>query len=123
MSISKLFPSKYLKAEDIEDGELVTIGEITVEKVGQAQEEKPVIHFAEHKKGVILNVTNAKAIAKLYGDEEDDWKGKKLTLMSIPSRTPSGEPTMSISMKPVAAPRKTKAATNMAAALNDEVPF
>ena len=64
MSISKLFPSKYLKGDDIEDGDTVTITKVTVERVGIDQEEKPVIHFEEKDKGVILNKTNAQAIAK-----------------------------------------------------------
>ena len=101
MSILKLFPSKYLKHDDIADGETVTISEVRVEEVGQDKQEKPVLYFNEHHKGAILNVTNARAIAKVYGDEEGEWQGKKLTLVTIPSRTPQGEQTTSICMKAV----------------------
>ena len=45
MSVSKLFPDKYLKHSDIEDGEIVTIKEVVVETVGREQEDKPVIYF------------------------------------------------------------------------------
>ena len=121
MSISRLFPSKYLKADDVEDGETVTIKEVMVEAVGMDQEDKPVIYFDEHPKGCILNKTNAQSVAKVYGDEEDDWFGKKLVLMTVPSRTPAGEATTSIRMKPV--PAKKKAASEMEAALDDNVPF
>ena len=122
MSIMKLFPSKYLKHDDITDGETVTISKVKVEEVGQDKQEKPVLYFAEHDKGAILNVTNARAIAKCYGDEEGEWQGKKLS-WSIPSRTPQGEPTTSICMKPVAPAVKKKAAADAAAALDDEVPY
>jgi F0F1-type ATP synthase alpha subunit len=108
MSIKKLFPSKYLKPDNINDGDVVVIEKVVVEKVGMDQEEKPVIYFREHAKGVILNITNAKAIAQVFGDEESTWPGKKLVLISIPSRTPRGEATMSISMKPIASTTRTK---------------
>ena len=123
MSIMKLFPSKYLKHDDIDDGEIVTISEVKVEEVGQDKQEKPVLYFNEHYKGAILNVTNARAIAKVYGDEEGEWQGKKLTLVTIPSRTPQGEPTTSICMKPVASAAKKKAAAEVAAAVDDEIPY
>ena len=96
MSIFKLFPSKYLKPHDIEDGEIVTIKAVMVERVGVDQEEKPIVFFNEHDKGVILNKTNAEAIAKVFGEEEDDWPGKRLALVTVPSRTPQGEATTSI---------------------------
>ena len=116
MSIMKLFPSKYLKHDDIEDGETVTISEVKVEEVGQDKQEKPVLYFNEHYKGAILNVTNARAIAKVYGDDEGEWPGKKVTLVTIPSRTPHGEPTTSICMKPAAPALKKKAVAQVAAA-------
>ena len=104
----RLFPSKYLKHDDIADGETVTISEVRVEEVGQDKQEKPVLYFNEHHKGAILNVTNARAIAKVYGDEESDWQGKKLTLVTIPTPHPTGEPTTSICMKPGCRRRKRK---------------
>ena len=120
MSIFKLFPSKYLKPHDIEDGEIVTIKAVMVERVGVDQEEKPIVFFNEHDKGVILNKTNAEAIAKVFGEEEDDWPGKRLALVTVPSRTPQGEATTSIRMKP--APAKKKAAAKTATAVSDEDP-
>jgi hypothetical protein len=128
MSIMKLFPSKYLKPDNIEDGETVTISDVQVEEVGQDKQEKPVLYFNEHEKGAILNVTNARAIAKAYGDDEGEWPGRKLVLVTIPSRTPQGEPTTSICMKPVVpaafrmkpAPRTKKEAAEETA--KDETP-
>ena len=83
-----------------------------------AQEVKPVIYFDEHQKGVILNKTNAQGVAKVYGDDEDDWLGKRVVLVTVPSRTPAGEATTAIRMKP--APEKKKAASEMEAALDDD---
>lgn len=42
--------------------------------------EKQIIYFVESKKGMVLNKTNAKRIARLYGPETDDWKGKVIEL-------------------------------------------
>jgi hypothetical protein len=83
MSIMSRFPSKYLGAADITDGEIVTINSIADEKVGEEQELKPVIYFDEHPKGVVLNVTNAKALMAGYGDDESLWTGQKVMLFTV----------------------------------------
>ena len=45
-------------------------------------ERKYLLMFEETPKTLILNKTNAKTIAKLYGGETGDWKGKRITLFS-----------------------------------------
>lgn len=78
--LGDLFPSKWLKASDLdEDGLAVTIKTIDVEKMNDG-EEKAVVYFKEISKGLALNKTNAKSISKLYGDDTDDWEGKKITI-------------------------------------------
>jgi hypothetical protein len=78
---SDLFPSRFLKAEDIGDGDLtVTIQSIFMEELGQDQDEKPVLYFAETKKGLVLNKTNCDAITKLYPGQIGDWIGKRIAL-------------------------------------------
>ena len=42
----------------------------------QSQEAKPVIYLREHPKGIIINVTNAKAIANDLGEDETEWTGR-----------------------------------------------
>src|SRR6476659_477300 len=81
MKISDVFPSKYLKAEDLEGASVtVTIEEVKREEVGPKKESKPVISFAETLKRLVLNKTNAATIAKLYGEETDEWLGKRIIL-------------------------------------------
>jgi hypothetical protein len=122
MSILDRFPSKYLKASDIAPGEVVTVREVRDELVGPEQDAKPVIYFHEHPKGVVMNVTNAKSIAKDLGEDETEWAGKKLVLSLIETRSPrSGEPVDAIRMK--AAPLKKKAAAEVTAASEGKVPF
>jgi hypothetical protein len=119
MSILDRFPSKYLKASDITAGDIVTVKEVRDELVGPEQDAKPLIYFLEHPKGVVMNVTNAKSIAKDLGEDETAWTGKKLVLTLIETRSPrSGEPVDAIRMK--AAPVRKKAAAEATA---EEIPF
>jgi hypothetical protein len=43
---------------------------------------KPIISFKEDVKDFICNKTNAQFIAKMHGDDTDDWSGKKIGLAS-----------------------------------------
>ena len=83
MKISDVFPSKYLKAEDLEGANVtVTIEEVNREEVGPKKESKLVISFVNARKKMVLNKTNAATIAKLYGEETDEWLGKRIILYS-----------------------------------------
>lgn len=83
MKISKLFPSKYVKAADLGGKHVtLTIEKLVVEELGHGaeKENKPVLYFHKATKGLILNRTNAMAVAALYGDESDHWTGKRITI-------------------------------------------
>lgn len=85
MKISTAFPSSTLKAADIEDGDLIlTVTDVQIETVGQGKdaEDKPHVYFQETEKKLVLNKTNAATIAKLYGDDTDDWRGKRIALFA-----------------------------------------
>lgn len=83
MKISALFPSKYVKAADL-NGKTVTltIAKLVVEEMGHGSEKqsKPVLYFEKATKGLVLNRTNAMTIVGLYGDETDDWVGKRISI-------------------------------------------
>ena len=82
MKVGAMFPSNYLKAEDIGNKKItVTMAKVELETMPQGdKEEKPVLYFRNGKKGLVLNVTNASTIAEAYGDETDGWKGKPIVL-------------------------------------------
>ena len=85
MHTTTLFPSKFLKAGDLDAGpQTVAIREIAVEEIGQGQkrESKPVLYFQNREKGLVLNVTNTRAIEGAYGTETDEWEGKSIELFS-----------------------------------------
>ena len=78
MKLNSLFPSKYLRAGDLDGDLLGTMKSLMVEEINQ--EKKPVLYFREDTKGLVLNKTNGKIISSLHGDETDNWPGKKITL-------------------------------------------
>jgi len=85
MKISSSFPSKFLKAADLPDGQFVkvTIDHVAIEDVGgkdDSDDMKPVLYLVGKQKGVVLNKTNSNTIAAAYGDETDDWNGRLIAL-------------------------------------------
>lgn len=83
MKISRLFPSKYVKSADL-NGKTVTltIAKLVIEEMGHGaeKERKPVLYFQKATKGLVLNRTNAMTVVALYGDESDDWVGKRISI-------------------------------------------
>lgn len=84
MKMSEAFPSKYISAADVGSEPTVQIRTVEMEQIGQGSEPpKPVVYFERARKGMVLNKTNANAIAQLYGDETDNWRGKHITLFPV----------------------------------------
>lgn len=88
MKISEMFPSKYLKAADFAEDQVMvaTIRNVEMEELTKKNGEadsKPVIYFREKDiKPFVCNKTNAAIINKIYGvDDTDDWIGKRIALM------------------------------------------
>lgn len=89
-----LFPSKWLAAADLEGQDKpVQIKQIVAsEEVGQSKDKRPILYFNGVVKGMVLNKTNAKRIAKLYGADTDEWVGEWITL--YPSECDFGDETV-----------------------------
>lgn len=82
MRISEAFPSKYISAADLQGKPArVIMGDIQMEKVGD--DTKPVLYFEGKEKGLVLNKTNANAIAYAYGDDTVDWRGGEVELFTV----------------------------------------
>lgn len=83
MKLNEAYPSKFLAAEDLAGRPAnVTIVSAEVKDIGQGadKDRKIVLGFSGKSKMLVCNKTNAKTIAKLYGDETDDWIGKMITI-------------------------------------------
>lgn len=83
MDVDLLFPSKYIKAADLQ-GKDVTL---TIENVvgdelegDKGKQYKGIVSFVGKKKKLVLNRTNALCIKAMFGRETEEWKGHKITL-------------------------------------------
>ena len=97
MDVRKLFDKEFIYAYDLE-GRDVTV---TIERVqggtligeGGKSNKKPVLYFKGSKKGLALNITNARTIAGLYVSfDSEKWLGKKITI--YPTTTTFGSRTV-----------------------------
>jgi hypothetical protein len=83
MNVMDAFPSKYLKASDLQGREItVKISHIMMEEIGQDKQTKPALYFMGKEKGIILNKTNATNISAAYGPDTDEWAGKSVVLFT-----------------------------------------
>lgn len=80
MDMNQLFPSNFLKAADLAGPITVAIKAVSMQTIGQDSKPKPVLTFLDLTKEMVLNKTNAQAIAKLYGANTDGWAGKQIVL-------------------------------------------
>ena len=82
-TVGDYFPTKYLRAADIQGDMPVTIAR--VEDAIMGDDTKPVVFFNEFAKGLVMNKTNCMHIAQLLGSERfSEWAGKKIVLFQMP---------------------------------------
>jgi hypothetical protein len=82
MKLSTAFPSNYLSAPDLLGREVpVVIDHVAQEVLGD--DSKMIVYFRNHKKGLVLNITNARTIAEAYTDETDNWVDGSIVLFSM----------------------------------------
>ena len=80
-NIDDLYPSKYLKAADLQGRALlVTIDRLAIEEVGQEKDQKPVLYLVGKQKAIVLNKTNSLAIANGHGRDYSQWRGKQVEI-------------------------------------------
>lgn len=137
MNIQEAFPSKYIKAADLNDQNVRVIMErVEMEDIGD-DGDKPVLYFRGKSKGMVMNKTNSNNIAIVYGDETDDWVGKEIILYptmvdyqgrSVPAirvRPPQAKDRQASEIRKSNGPQTAHITRRPAIAedLNDEVPF
>ncbi len=81
MNINEAFPSKFLKAADLEGKKIkLQIDRISMENFDD--DAKPTAYFVGKEKGMVLNKTNSMILGAEYGPETDNWVGKSISLYS-----------------------------------------
>lgn len=96
-TVSQMFPSKYLKAEDLSGKSYsLTVVSASVEKLRQfdgSQAWKVVLAFDKAQKLLILNKTQCKALADITGSERfETWPGVTVKLSA--GMAQNGKPTI-----------------------------
>ena len=83
MKMKDMFPSNYLKADDLQGQAVrVKIANVRQDDFGGGEGLKNVLLFQGKSRGLVLNKTNANTIANGYGDETDNWTGLPLELFA-----------------------------------------
>lgn len=104
----------YIYAFDLQGRDVtVTIDRVvagTLVGDGGRKSKKPVCYFVGKEKPLALNSTNCKTIAALYGNDVENWKGKRITLYPTVTQF-GGEERECIRVRPQAPTGKGKAAT------------
>jgi hypothetical protein len=124
MKRDDVFPSKYLKAADLNGKPVtVTIKDAPYEtlKSSEGKEQgKTVLYFVRGKKTLPLNIVNWDSVAEICGDDTDAWPGHTIelyptvtsmgakTVPCIRIRRPQG---MQLAAQPRAAPAPIPAET------------
>jgi hypothetical protein len=89
MKRDEVFPSKYLKASDLNGKPVVVTirdAQFEVLKNPKGEEQsKTVLYFASKKKSLPLNVVNWDSVADILGGDTEDWIGGKIEL--YPTKT------------------------------------
>lgn len=133
-SYNDAFPSKYLSAPDLKgEDHVVVIVRYSLETMqGDSSDQKYVLYFQNHKKGMVLNKTNAKTITAQHGPDFDGWIGRAITIGTAWVEA-FGEQTLAIRVRPaipqaVAAPETPTGEApftdeNVTKDLNDDIGF
>ena len=106
-----LFPSEYVAAVEMKGKDAtLTIKAVEVAELRLASggtQRKPILHFEETAKKLVLNKTNSGTIAELLGTEARKWVGRRITL--YPTRCDAfGKETDCIRVRPEPPKPKTK---------------
>jgi hypothetical protein len=131
MRVSDVFPSKYIKASDLNGRTVrVTIDRFEIETIGQGQQQdrKPVLYFKGKEKGLVLNKTNATNIEMMHGPDIEDWVGCDVEL--FPSMVDfQGRSVEAVRCRPVRPQKQNAQQTQQTAGaaqgagLSDDIPF
>jgi hypothetical protein len=79
MNVNDVFGGKYLKAEMLKGRAFtLTINKAEIAKFDKGN--KIAVGFQETDKGLVLNKTNAYAVAMMYGEETGNWMGKRIEI-------------------------------------------
>lgn len=87
--IKMMYPGEYLEAEDLKGQTvIVTIVDIQGKELEFEKGKKRafLLTFAGKKKALLLNKTNAWLIAEMFGENPNEWRGKRISIWPTTTR-------------------------------------
>jgi len=129
--INEMIESKYLKQSDVDIEATVTVFGVKKANVARDNDEpeyKWLIKFEEFNKPMVLNSTNIKRLARICGDDTEEWKGKQVTLYVDPDIEFAGNVVGGLRVRPL---KQSPATTQVPGKKNggkfdemaDDIPF
>jgi hypothetical protein len=117
MNATEFTESKYLNAKTsgVYNGTTQTIFDVKAEMVGRENnlKRKMIIGFEGIEKGFVCNPTNNLVLVEAFGEETDNWIGKKVIFHIV--RVPfEGRQVPSLQLEPVTQTTVTESATEPA---------
>lgn len=107
--VSEILSSNWLRKEDLSDpvgGETFCIKKVTEELVGADQQSKWALHWKEAgAMPMLLNKTNLRLCAAMFGDDTDDWRGKLVEVYHDPTISYAGQLVGGLRLRPPRPPR------------------
>jgi hypothetical protein len=104
MKTEDVFPKKWLAGDDLPRDTGATIQRVALEELRNPKthkpERKPVAYFVGKRKALILNRTNWMTLAGLYGNESNEWNGRRVILGSDEVDSPQGR-VLAVRIRPV----------------------
>jgi hypothetical protein len=98
--VSEMIVSKYLKKEDFDEDQVCTIKDCKLEEISQQGETKWILYFREHQKGLVLNTTTIRVLEQAFGDNSDDWNGKRVKVYVDPNVSFQGRVVGGLRLRP-----------------------
>lgn len=123
--VSEMIQSKFLRKEDFDEDRVMTIRTVKLEDMpGDDGQQKWVLYFREEAKGMALNVTTIRVLENAFGDDSDEWMGKKVKVYVDPNVSFGGKVVGGLRLMP---PRKQAEAPKPAPVVDDgfddDIPF
>lgn len=130
--VSDMIVSKFLRKEDFDEDRIMTIRGVKLEDMpGDDGQQKWVLYFREEAKGMALNVTTIRVLEKAFGDDSDQWVGKKVKVYVDPNVSFGGRvvgglrlmPPKNTVRTPAAPPPEERAPVTHDDQFDDDIPF
>lgn len=90
MDARRLIPSDYISSADFGGRDhtftIDRVERITFEGDKAAKQTKGLVMFQNEAKRWVVNKTNAECLRLMFGNETNDWAGKRVTLFAAPHR-------------------------------------